>query len=52
MYKNDTIASVILFDGVCNFCNSTINFIIKQDIKNHFYFAPLQSDIANCLLLK
>ena len=34
---------VILFDGVCNFCNSTINFVIKRDKKNQLKFAPLQS---------
>jgi predicted DCC family thiol-disulfide oxidoreductase YuxK len=34
---------VILFDGVCNFCNSTINFIIKNDKKAKLLFAPIQS---------
>ncbi len=34
---------VILFDGVCNFCNGTVNFIIRQDKKNIFRFAALQS---------
>lgn len=36
--------NVILFDGVCNFCNSSINFIIRHDTKNRFHFAPLQSE--------
>jgi predicted DCC family thiol-disulfide oxidoreductase YuxK len=35
---------VILFDGVCNFCNAGINFIIRQDKKRVFRFAPLQSE--------
>lgn len=34
---------VILFDGVCNFCNGAINFVLKQDKKGVFRFAPLQS---------
>lgn len=34
---------IILFDGVCNFCNAGINFIIRQDKKNIFRFAALQS---------
>lgn len=34
---------VVLFDGVCNFCNGTVHFIIRQDKKNIFKFAPLQS---------
>ncbi|OEK08664.1 thiol-disulfide oxidoreductase [Flavivirga aquatica] len=34
---------LILFDGVCNLCNSSINYVIKHDKKNIFMFAPLQS---------
>ncbi len=37
---------VVLFDGVCNFCNDTVNIIIKLDKKGVFKFAPLQSDIG------
>jgi predicted DCC family thiol-disulfide oxidoreductase YuxK len=35
---------IILFDGVCNFCNSAINFVIKRDKKAIIHFAPLQSE--------
>jgi predicted DCC family thiol-disulfide oxidoreductase YuxK len=35
---------VILFDGVCNLCNGSVNFIIKRDRKNRFRFASMQSD--------
>ncbi|MEL6718426.1 MAG: thiol-disulfide oxidoreductase DCC family protein [Bacteroidota bacterium] len=42
--------SIILFDGVCNFCNNSIQFIIKRDKKKHFKFASLQSDIGQQLL--
>ncbi len=35
--------SIIFFDGICNFCNSSVNFIIKRDKKNYFKFAFLQS---------
>ncbi len=41
---------IILFDGVCNFCNSTVNFVIKRDKKAILHFAPLQSDIGQQLL--
>jgi predicted DCC family thiol-disulfide oxidoreductase YuxK len=34
---------IILFDGVCNFCNAGVNFIIRQDKKKIFRFAALQS---------
>jgi predicted DCC family thiol-disulfide oxidoreductase YuxK len=34
---------VILFDGVCNLCNSAVNWIIDHDKKNLFHFSSLQS---------
>lgn len=37
---------VILFDGVCNYCNSMINFIISQDKKKKYLFATLQSEFG------
>ena len=37
---------VIFFDGVCNFCNYWVNFIIKRDKKKQFRFAPLQGETA------
>lgn len=42
--------SIILFDGVCNFCNHWVNFIIKRDKKKQFRFASLQSETARRLL--
>ncbi len=44
--------SIILFDGVCNLCNSSVNFIIDHDKKNVFRFASLQSDAGQTLLKK
>ena len=43
---------VILFDGVCNVCDGFVQFILKRDKKGIFYFASLQSDIAQQLLAK
>jgi len=43
---------IILFDGVCNLCNSSVNFIIKHDTKEQFLFASLQSDAAKEILLQ
>ena len=37
---------IILFDGVCNLCNSSVLTIIKHDKKNVFLFAPLQSELG------
>lgn len=43
---------IILFDGECNFCDSSVQFIIKRDPKRLFQFASLQSDIGKELLKK
>lgn len=37
---------IILFDGVCNLCDSSIQFIIKHDKKDIFRFVALQSKIG------
>ena len=41
---------VVLFDGVCNFCNASVNFIIDRNPKDDLKFAPLQSEAARSLL--
>lgn len=46
------MGSIILFDGVCNFCNSSVQFIIKRDPQGFFKFASLQSDIGQEILNK
>ena len=43
---------VILFDGVCNFCNGAVNFIIRHDGEKKFKFAPLQSEIGQQMQAK
>ncbi|WP_109300818.1 thiol-disulfide oxidoreductase DCC family protein [Aquimarina sp. AU474] len=43
---------IILFDGVCNLCNSAINFIINRDKKDVFRYASLQSDIGKKLIIE
>ena len=43
---------VILFDGVCNFCDSSVNFIIEHDKKGVFKFAPLQTEIGKTYIDK
>jgi len=43
---------IILFDGVCNLCNSSVNFIIDRDKKNVFKFAALQSETGQKFLDK
>ena len=41
---------VVLFDGVCNLCNSVVQFVIKQDRKSRFRFASLQSPFGQQIL--
>ena len=43
---------IILFDGVCNFCNFWVNFIIDRDKDDIFKFAALQSEAGQKLLNK
>lgn len=42
--------SVIIFDGACNFCNASINFIIQRDHAAHFKFATTQSKHGTAFL--
>jgi predicted DCC family thiol-disulfide oxidoreductase YuxK len=37
---------VVLFDGVCNLCNSAVRLLIKIDRKKKFRFSPLQGNFA------
>ncbi|UCH66907.1 MAG: DUF393 domain-containing protein [Ignavibacterium sp.] len=41
---------MILFDGVCNFCNYWVNFIIDRDEKDLYKFVALQSEEGQMLL--
>jgi predicted DCC family thiol-disulfide oxidoreductase YuxK len=42
--------SILLFDGVCNLCNGSVQFVIKRDPKGKFLYAPLQSEVGQALL--
>lgn len=37
---------IIFFDGVCNFCNRSVQFIIRNDRNSVFKFASLQSNYS------
>lgn len=37
---------IVLFDGICNLCNGTVQFVIRRDRARRFRFAPLQSEAA------
>jgi len=44
------VGGIILFDGVCNFCDSSVQFIIKYDQAAYFQFASIQSEAGQALL--
>lgn len=41
---------IILFDGVCNLCNASVQFVIKHDKKDLFRFVALQSDLGQQII--
>ena len=41
---------IVLFDGVCNFCNASVAFLLKHDRAKVFRFASLQSETGRRLL--
>lgn len=43
MELNDKI---VFYDGDCGFCNRTVAYVLKNDVKKEVYFAPIQSDIC------
>ena len=43
---------VILFDGMCNFCSNSVQFIINRDPSSKFRFASLQSETGKNLIAK
>jgi predicted DCC family thiol-disulfide oxidoreductase YuxK len=48
----ETMKPVILFDGVCNLCDRSVQFILKRDPNGYFKFASLQSESGQKLLTK
>ncbi len=47
-----TLNNIVFFDGICNFCNNAVNFLIDRDPNRTFKFASLQSDLARGVLPK
>ena len=43
---------IILFDGYCNLCSGTVQFVLKHDRKAKFRFASLQSEYGKTMLQK
>lgn len=43
---------IVLFDGECNLCDASVQFILKRDPSGMFHFTSLQSEIGQSLLLE
>ena len=41
---------IILYDGICNLCDSSVQFIIKHDDQDIFRFVALQSDLGGKII--
>lgn len=46
----DSSHPVVLFDGACNLCNASVQFVLRRDPRARFRFAALQSQAAGELL--
>jgi len=44
--------SIVLFDGVCNLCNSTVLFLIKHDTNNQLRFCAQQTEAGKNIMLQ
>ena len=40
---------IVLFDGVCNLCNASVQFLIRRDKQGKLRFASLQSSVGRAL---
>ena len=50
-HLNSDRNAIVLFDGVCNFCNSSVLFVIERDARQRFRFCQLQSESGKKLLV-
>jgi predicted DCC family thiol-disulfide oxidoreductase YuxK len=48
--RQPTDKAIIIFDGVCNLCNTFVNFVIDHDPHHHFQFVAGQSATGQALL--
>jgi predicted DCC family thiol-disulfide oxidoreductase YuxK len=49
-YRTSPVESdqpIILYDGVCNLCTNSVQFVIQRDPRKQFRFASLQSSVAD-----
>jgi len=44
--------NLLIYDGLCGFCHSTVQWVLKHDKRGRFRFAPQQSAFAQEILLR
>jgi predicted DCC family thiol-disulfide oxidoreductase YuxK len=49
-FLNDPNCTIVIFDGVCNFCNAFVHFVIDADSTMRFRFVANQSEVGKLLL--
>ena len=47
--SNSKISKIIIFDGICALCNSTVDLLIKLDKNKIFHYTPLQGEFVRSL---
>lgn len=55
MEKNNVTSNfdnLVLFDGICSFCNRSVRFLIRYDKDDKLKFASLQSSVGQQILLE
>lgn len=50
MVETTAAAPVLLYDGVCGFCNRTVQMILDRDRRGTMRFAALQSDYGRAVV--
>jgi len=48
--ENNTFSRIVLYDGVCRFCNSWVNLVLRLDRRGTIKFAALQSEVGQSIL--
>ena len=50
--KNESLhnKTILLFDGYCNLCHSSVLFVLKHEKNQEIYFTSLQSDVGISIL--
>jgi predicted DCC family thiol-disulfide oxidoreductase YuxK len=52
MKTGDTLQNqpIVLFDGVCNFCSASVQFVIKRNSRSNIMFCQIQSEPGQRLI--